>query len=154
MRRFRPDHQGWGLLVCGLLWAILGRWTWYGTIPAVHHPGAFHELIDPHIRAVIWVFTAGMAIASVWMRPSRSMALGALAFMPGLQAISYTFSWVLSWWHWWPLNGLGPGFPDGIYSAVVYLGLVGWVVYIAFEKKDTTADDLMAVLQSNGGHDG
>lgn len=148
MRRMLPDHQGWGLVICAFIWALVGRALFYG-LPTVHHPNAFHELVPPQWRGVCWLLSAGVGLGAAWIRPARPVAIGVLIFMPALRSSSYLFAWAVSWWPW----AHSPGYPDGWYSASYFLAMVLLVVYIAFEKRNGPSHELYAALRAVEDHD-
>ncbi len=140
IRRLHIDRKGWGLLLCALIWGLVGRGVFERVSSAPN--GAWHLLIPQDVRGGLWFASAAAALLAVWHRPLRPLAMGALVFMPMLRVLSYATGWVVSL-----IPGDPPGYPAGWYSAAIHAVMVLLVIYIASERDDTTIDDLRHVLE-------
>lgn len=128
-RRIQPlvsrfSRRTLGMLFCVYIWFLIG----YGALHEVPvpRPGVFHLLLSPVLRALLWWIPAGIALACAWSHRASSTALGILWFPPAFTLVSYAVGWVM-----WRVPGGNPGYPNGWYSAALYLGVVGMVIVTA-----------------------
>lgn len=127
--RFRPlvkrfSLRTFGMLLCAYIWVGVGVGQML-ELPTLR-PGVFHLLIPGIIRASAWWLTAFVALCCAWSDRASSIALGLLWVPPAFSLVSYASGWIMA-----QVPGGNPGYPNGWYSAYLFLGLVGLVIFAA-----------------------
>lgn len=128
-QRIRPlvsrfSLRTFGMLLCVYIWIGIGVGQLFD-VPTIR-PGVFHLLIPGAVRAALWWVPAMVGLACAWSHRASPIALGVLWVPPALVLVSYGIGWAMS-----AVPGGSPGYANGWYSAYLYLGLVGLVVFTA-----------------------
>jgi len=144
MSRSRLDHKGYGLLLCAIVWGLIGRGVFQGVSNRPN--SAIHLLIPTEIRGWMWLAPALLALAAAFVPGLRSWAFVSLNAMPLVQVFSYLWAWLMA-----VVPGPPPGYAEGWYSAAFHIALIGVVLYVASERQDTTVQDLHDLLRDTGG---
>lgn len=113
-----PSRRTFGILLCVYIWALVGFGA-LGDVPAPR-PGVFHLLAPGWAGSLLWWIPAAVGLCCAWSHRASSAAIGILWFPPALVTVSYTIGWIL-----YRLPGGNPGYPNGWYSAALYLAAVG-----------------------------
>jgi hypothetical protein len=133
VRRWLPrglthiGKRGQILLVCGLLWTVVG----YSTIDSQMYSAELpHTWVDPTLRGYLWIMSGVLATFIAFRPPGLSDAFGFLALyaMPATRVASYAYAWINSW-EWLPISG--PGIDDAWKTLVIYTAMVAMVMITA-----------------------
>lgn len=141
-RRIKLDRKGRGLLLASACWALVGQKVLLGTeIPL---DSTFHQGLPQWVRLVIWFGAAALAFGAAFSNRLRRIAVAALVVGPAMRVLSYLIAWVIS-----IIPGPPPGVASGWYNASVFAIMLGFVFFIASDKPDSTAADLVHALTEN-----
>lgn len=143
--RARPDRKGKGLLLMAVAWVALGA---QGPGQRVPIDSAWHFLIPDPITVIAWTGTGLLAAAAAYSRRLRPAAVGALIFMPGIRAASYATAWVI-----YLLPGGAPGYERAYLFLALQAVMIGFVLFVATEKEETTVEDVMRALARGEGRE-
>lgn len=127
MRQIIHHHIGvraQGMILTAGIWTLIG----VGAViaPATDLPGAWHLLLPPWVRVVLWCAPAMLALATAASERWSPYGLAALVVPPTIWLCSLLTAWVLDVW-----PGPPPGDPVGWYRAGFYGAMIALVVLLS-----------------------
>lgn len=135
----KPDRKGAGILLLATVWALVGIAVGAGlsgsnvNVPHTHIPLA--------IRTSLWLGSAALGLVAVWAKSLRGIALAALVFPVTVRIVSYLWALLAA-----VIPGGPPGYTGAWYPITLHLAMVGFVVYVAYERDDRAEVEAAEVL--------
>lgn len=136
-RHLRPDRKGAGILLLAVVWALVALAVASGLSGS--DPNVPHTHIPLPVRTGLWAGSAGLGLIAVWAKPLRGWALAALVVPVTVRIASYLWALIAAL-----LPGSPPGYSNAWYPIALHAAMVGFVVYVAYERDDR-ADTTEAV---------